>query len=254
MKFRRLIDFLDATGEFRDEVLRLRNWYSFLKTMSEGEAHHILAGALRAIGWFAGEAKKALGTYTTSVATFLSKEHTKYRYREDGLLCGKSELEYHVNMVGSEIVNWGYTTKFLGTPKKVVLLPGCMRGERESTCKAQIDGLDITCTGCTPTCAINSIRQIGLTNAFVVYIVPHSSGFTRWLKRFENTTEYGVVAVACVLNIIVGGYEMRSLKIPSQCVLLDYCGCRKHWSSCGIATGLNCKRLLKVLEEGVRVL
>jgi hypothetical protein len=84
-----------------------------------------------------------------------------------------------------------------------------------------------------------------------VYIIPHSSSFTRWLCQWRNTREYGIVAVACVLNIAVGGYQMRELGIPSQCVLLDYCGCKKHWHKYGITTNLNVGRLMEVTLQGV---
>jgi hypothetical protein len=76
----------------------------------------------------------------------------------------------------------------------------------------------------------------------------YSSFITEKLnEKYRSREEY---AIACALNIIVGGYEMRALNIPSQCVMLDYCGCRKHWHDTGIATDFNVERLLKVVSEG----
>ncbi|MDG5815440.1 hypothetical protein QA601_10140 [Chitinispirillales bacterium ANBcel5] len=49
--------------------------------------------------------------------------------------------------------------------------------------------------------------------------------------------------------INVGGYEMRDLTIPNQSVLLDYCGCKKHWHKSGITTGCNVERLVKVASD-----
>jgi hypothetical protein len=54
--------------------------------------------------------------------------------------------------------------------------------------------------------------------------------------------------VACLLNILAGGYEMRARRIPSQCVLLDYPGCEKHWRRDAIPTRVNEKRLVRILE------
>jgi hypothetical protein len=70
-------------------------------------------------------------------------------------------------------------------------------------------------------------------------MVPHSSGFSRWLERWQHEPDTGVVAVACLLNILPGGYEMRARRIPSQCVPLDYPGCDKHWRRDRLPTGLN---------------
>ena len=67
------------------------------------------------------------------------------------------------------------------------------------------------------------------------------------LRRWSRSPEYGVVAVACLLNIAPGGYEMRELEIPSQCVLLDWCGCSKHWHPQGVPTDLNDRRLVTIV-------
>jgi hypothetical protein len=80
-----------------------------------------------------------------------------------------------------------------------------------------------------------------------VYLVPHSTGFSRWLERWQGAPEFGVIAVACLLNILPGGYEMRARGIASQCVPLDYPGCHKHWRPKGIATGLNEQRLVQIV-------
>ncbi|NJK98458.1 MAG: DUF116 domain-containing protein [Bacteroidales bacterium] len=53
--------------------------------------------------------------------------------------------------------------------------------------------------------------------------------------------------MACVLNLLKGGYEMQKLNIPSQCVFLDYCGCQKHWHKNGIPTDLNSNQLQKIV-------
>jgi hypothetical protein len=58
-----------------------------------------------------------------------------------------------------------------------------------------------------------------------------------------------LVAVACLLNLVPGGYEMRELGLNAQCVLLDYCGCIKHWHPEGFPTDLNIDRLLNLCSK-----
>ena len=70
-----------------------------------------------------------------------------------------------------------------------------------------------------------------------VYLVPHATGFSRWLARWQREPDTGVVATACLTNILPGGYEMRARSIGSQCVPLDFPGCRKHWRRDRLATG-----------------
>jgi uncharacterized protein len=40
---------------------------------------------------------------------------------------------------------------------------------------------------------------------------------------------------------------MKRLNIASQCVFLDYCGCKKHWDNDGTPTTLNLQQLLDII-------
>jgi hypothetical protein len=82
-----------------------------------------------------------------------------------------------------------------------------------------------------------------------VYIVPHSSGFSRWLERWQADPKVGVAAVACMINILAGGYEMRARRIASQCVPLDFPGCQKHWRDEPVATSVNEERLVQIVRS-----
>jgi len=82
-------------------------------------------------------------------------------------------------------------------------------------------------------------------------MVPHSSGFSRWLERWQNDPSVGVAAVACMMNILAGGYEMRARGIASQCVPLDFPGCAKHWSEKPLATSVNEERLVQIATSSI---
>jgi hypothetical protein len=160
-------------------------------------------------------------------------------------MCGKPAVEYQLNMVAAEVMNRGLRDSFRGTPERVVLLPACMRGDRSSMCKARIDGVDMTCAGCDPNCAINRITREMSALGIRVYIVPHSGEFSQWLERWQHSG-VGVTAIACALNILPGGLEMRERGIAAQCLPLDFPGCRKHWDSKGFSTAVNEKRLVQL--------
>jgi hypothetical protein len=245
----RLIAWLEATGEFEQESIRLVNWLHFLNTLPEPESAHLVEAAMKLLEWFRREADIALGAYSRGVRGFLETEYRDRGCREDQIFCGKDTVEYHLNMVASEIMNRGLRADFERTAHKVVLVPGCMRGAFENSCRGQITGTDIECAGCNPQCTVNRITQRMRGLGARVFIVPHSTGFSRWLARWQREPDTGVTAAACLLNIVPGGYEMRARGISSQCVLLDYPGCRKHWREQGIATGINEERLARIVAK-----
>jgi hypothetical protein len=166
-------------------------------------------------------------------------------------MCGKPGVEYHLNMVAAEFMNRGLREDYAHTSQKILLVPACMRGWRSRDCEAHIDGVDITCAACDPACAVNRLTRTMREHGITVYIVPHSSGFSRWLARWQHTG-VGVTAVACVLNILPGGLEMRDRGIAAQCLPLDFPGCRKHWDRQGFPTAVNEKRLVQIATADAR--
>jgi hypothetical protein len=89
------------------------------------------------------------------------------------------------------------------------------------------------------------MKKQGITS----YLIPHSSDFSKFLVKWKDCPDTSLIGVACVLNLISGGYEMKRLGISSQCVFLDYCGCKKHWDKEGFATSLNVNQLTKVVQK-----
>jgi uncharacterized protein len=243
----RLILWLNATGEFEQEALRIRNWRSYLATMEWSSADGLLHTAVDLFDGFAREAIVKLGAYTEGVSQFLSGEYMRRGCREDQVFCGRTEAEYHLNMVSAEVMNRGLRETFESTTRKVVLVPTCMRGTHAAACKARVHGVDVICAACNPVCTVNRITRRMSNLGAQVYLVPHTTGFSRWLKRWERERDIGVTAVACLLNILPGGYEMRARRIASQCVPLDYSGCRKHWDRDGLPTGVNEDRLVQIV-------
>lgn len=246
--FDRLVKWLSATGEFKDEVRRFGNWQHFFETITTDEKNSYLKKVTNIADWFKDFSKAKLGMFTKQIEQFINNTLSEHKNQEDILFCGKSEVEYHINMIASEIMNQGFREEFQKTKEKTVLVPGCMRLQPAHLCRAQQQGDDITCTHCTKNCNVSRVTSLGRDKGFKTFIVPHSSGFTRWLERFSNQSNNGVIAVACTLNIVAGGYEMRDLDIPSQCVLLDYCGCKKHWHETGFPTDVNDRQILRILD------
>ena len=242
----RLIRWLRAAGEFEQEAERLDNWRSFLNTLPHEEAGRWVEASLDVFDWFQDQAAKELGAYTAGVPHFLAGEHRQRGWREDRIFCAKQPVEYHLNMVAAEIMNRGLRNGFAMSPRRVVLVPGCMRGGQAGKCEARVNDTDMRCAACDPTCNVNRITRRMRQHGIDVFIVPHSTGFSRWLRRWQREPDCGVTAVACLLNIVPGGLEMRARRIASQCVVLDHPGCKRHWDRKGIATAVNEDRLVRI--------
>lgn len=242
----RTIAWMRASGEFKQEATRLDYWGDYLKTLPTERARACVAAAMELFAWFDCESQTALGRYSEGVDGFLAGEYARRGIREDQLFCGRGRAEYHLAMVAAELMNQGLRGQFEATERRAVLLPTCMRGAKAAACKARVVGVDMTCTGCDQECAVNRITRKMARRGVPVYLVPHASSFSKWLERWEREHDVGVVAVACLMNILAGGYEMRSRGIASQCVVLDYPGCEGHWRAVGIATGVDEERLVQI--------
>lgn len=248
--FKKLILFLQATGDYKEEAVRLKDWEILLKSMTSEEMETFEISIEAFVQRFQLRARSVLGEYTLNVNHFINSNRDDYKDREDRLLCLRQENEYHLNMIGAEIMNEALRPEYLKTNNKVVLLPTCMRGVTDKECKATHSGLVRECIGCRIDCNIGMIKQILKKETQALFLVPHSSDFSRFLKKWQGQKDTALVGVACVPNLIMGGYEMQSLGIPSQCVFLNYCGCQKHWSpDKAIATNLDLNRLYYILNQ-----
>lgn len=241
-----LLEWLDATGEFKQEVQRLQRWQQYFGTLTDGEVADGLASVITFAAWFELRSETVLGKYTEHVDYFLNEIHPQYRWREDVVFCGRRRVEYHLNMVGAELMNRAFRAAFLRTAHKEVLLPGCIRKLPEEDCPATSTPLGYRCVGCTASCRVHQLTRMGEKYGFGVAIITHESSFNS--KGIGQTDgKLGIVGIACVLNLISGGWKAKALGLPAQCVLLDFCGCKNHWHDDGFPTDINLDVLSQIL-------
>lgn len=248
-RLRKLLLYLEATGEYREEVKRLHLLVDFLGDCDAVEREWHLENLLAFSATVVDLSMRRLGAYTAEVERWLRVSAPEHRWREDALLVARKREEYHLGMLGAELMNRSFASEYRATSARAVLLPACMRGAHAATCKARKVDLDMLCTGCSATCNVNRMRERCAAEGASVHIIPHSSDFTRWLRDWAKGRDLGVVGVACVLHLITGGLELRAEGIPAQCVLLDGCGCSGHWDPAGRETTLNAETLRDVLRS-----
>lgn len=244
---RLLLQWLEATGEFHFEVMRLRHLEQYLHSLDEAMAKSFLELVISTGLWFTQDSLEGLGQYTPNVERYLNELRPKRYWKEDVIFCGRRRVEYHLNMVGSEWLNHAYRHLFIERPRKVVLLPTCTRLHPDKICKARVEGAWLVCTGCSAECQVGCLRELEKQLNFQLFLVPHNSSIQESPLQVP-LSQVGVVGVSCALNLISGGWMLKSLDVPAQCVILDYCGCRGHWHHEGIPTELNKDKMIQLLR------
>ncbi|MBL4931264.1 DUF116 domain-containing protein [Clostridium paridis] len=241
----KLIQWLKATGEFIYEVKCLQEWSNYLKTKNKEEIYQFLTRSINIANEFEEKSKITLGVYTKGVGSFLREVYPSHTWKEDVIYCGKREVQYHLNMVGAEILNRIYREDFLKTDEKRILLPGCMRNNLEEECRGIRTEYGYVCINCKSDCAVSKLSLMGKKYGVKVFVIPHES------LIYENTNiedkSIGIIGVVCVLNLISGGMKAKSIGFIPQCVILNYCGCKNHWDEEGIITNLDINKLFNVL-------
>ncbi len=243
----RLINWLDASKNFTEEVKRLNNWLVFLEKKSPIYIARFISNAIELEKLFVSMASPVLGNYLQSVNLSVNKHKRKYKNREAANNYKRAEVEYFFYMMATEIFNRELKGEFDKTTRKVVLLPTSLCRPKSVECKLNSDGIEISCTGCSEDCQINDISRSIEGSGAEVQLISGSLDFSKWLSALETNPNIGLVNVACVLDMFPKVYGMRSLNIPSQHILLDQCGCHKHLPSANCPTIIDQQQLLKVL-------
>lgn len=247
----RLLAWLAASGDFPEELARLQNWQTYFESVPASEAEEILKMATSLGTWFETRSEAVLGIYTPNVEQFIHQENPFYRYREDVVFCSRRRVEYHLAMVGTEILNRSLQDDFLAAKRKVVLLPPCMKARLNSGCEALDTPMGERCMACEVSCRVHQLTKLGEKHGFAVLVMPHDLDvFSGDDRKSTSPGLTGVVGVSCPLTNPAGGWEMKKIGAPAQGVLLDYCGCPWHWHEDGISTDINFGQVLKVLGIG----
>lgn len=237
-----LIKWLRAIGE-DTQAERIEEWKVYL--LSIDYESKVAAPLNLACTEFSHSAVLHVGQFTENVNKFLRSNGKINRWRYDSTLLHKTRLEYHLAMLGNEILNQVNREAFLRTKNKIVILPPCMKALQDSKCKAKITENGEQCMGCTPSCRINEVTRLGKKHGFKVYIIPDE---LKIFSRSPSQEKVGIIGVSCLLTNWAGGWDTERLYIPAQGILLDYVGCKYHWDKVGFPTDMNINKLLSCLE------
>lgn len=222
---------------------RFEGWRAYFESKGTSFTQTAISCCLKLAEEFAVTSLKVLGKYTENVEHFLETEAPKFRRRYDAHLLSHTQLEYHLGMIGTEILSRAYRERFLAAKHKMVIVPPCMCAPAEK-CKAIETPFGAKCQSCTPGCRVNQITKLGEKRGFSVTMIPDD---VKVFGSGKDTGGVGLVGISCVLTNWNGGWDAGTAGIPAQGLLLDYVGCKIHWDKAGIPTDTNIKKLLEIL-------
>ena len=241
-----ILDCLEKSNNHTYQIERLRKWQMFLNDQPSPVRDDYWDLICDAADWFDKRSLEVLGPYTKQVDHFLSTYESKNSHEDDFMFHTSPKIEYHINMVGAEILNRVLRDRFFSTEKRLVVVPGCLRSNPKH-CQASQWTLGLRCKHCTAGCQISKMTNLGIKHHFQVSFVVHQSALVSHVKGLEALgckEDVGILGIACVLSLLEGGYLLESHQVPAQCVPLDYCGCINNWRQEGITTHVSVERLL----------
>lgn len=243
-EFSLLLKWMGAVGDFKEEIIRMKNWEIFFENNSEKAFKKVIVIANNTIEYLYKVSDYSIGSYIQGLEKFLSNYKNDHKNKEDIIYCGKRKIHYYFNMVSAEIMNEAYEKSFRSAKEKLVFLPGCIR-QVKNVCKGIKTENGYKCIGCFKDCNGNKIRSIGEKEGFKTYIIPRETDLR--IGNENESKSIGIIGIACITNLISGGFKAIRLGFIPQCILLDYCGCN-HWYKDKRMTSIN----YKVLKEKVK--
>jgi hypothetical protein len=242
---RRLVEWLRSQGE-TTQAARLSEWLAYLETLSLRPAQAVVGRCLALAHAFGEQSAPALSDYTENVESYVLETAPHCFWRYDAALVTRSRLEYYLGMLGTEILNRAYHARFAQTKKRLVIVPPCLRALPDDQCQAVPTPLGAQCQGCTPTCRVHQITQLGAKLGVPVVSVPDDQLRQLCLASGQAGGDLGVLGLACALRNWSAGWEAARLGLAAQGMLLDQVGCRKHWDKVGRPTDANLRELRQI--------
>jgi uncharacterized protein len=246
-----LLEWMLASGEYDDELARLEGHMAFLSSTEPATNREILRLIVAFAVRFEAKAERCLGPYTQGVERFITKELVSREKREDTVQCSRRRIEYHVNMVGAEILNRAWRSGFLDCRQHVVVLPGCARARLGENCRAIRMQSEHACSHCTLGCSVSAATRLAERMGGCAFAVIHNSDYWQFLDtKGLSGPDVGIVGVACAAGLLGAGWRARARGLQAQCVLLNASGC-EHWQPAANSTSFDLSELARILDLGL---
>ena len=132
----------------------------------------------------------------------------------------------------------------------VLILPDCLR-RQGSACKRKGTRYGTRCTACDGACAICRITAAAARHGAGAYFadMEHEKQFRALMRGTYR--ELSVIGVACIWMLAGGMRAAEAAGVPSQGVLLNFCGC-EHWRDDPVVTDAVVEQVEAILAAKAR--
>jgi hypothetical protein len=218
-----------------------------LRKLGEGPAIHerleALADRMLAV---AGE---EVGCAFARVPAFAEQARAE-RAGSDEYFRRTTRERYLAELFACVVMNRQFWPEFVARRDTVLILPDCLR-RRGEECERKRSRAGMRCTACEETCAVGRMTVAAAKRgAGAVFSTgEHGKQFRRLQRgRFKDLS---VIGVACIWMLASGMREAEEAGVPSQGVLLNYCGC-EHWADQPHVTDAVVERVVDILDAKAR--
>ena len=189
-------------------------------------------------------AEDAVGEAFVRVPAFAARAREEAGREDEGFRRTTKE-RYLVELLACVVMGRQFWEAFVARRDTVVILPHCLAraGER---CRRERTRYGARCTACHPRCAARRLTEIAAAHGGDAYFSSrdHAKQFRALARgRFPDLS---VVGVACLWMLANGMRAAEEAGVPSQGVLLSYCGC-EHWTDPPMVTDACVERLEAIL-------
>lgn len=185
----------------------------------------------------------ALAKYTTGAAAHVAS--LRWLKRWDRTL-STTERQYHLHMLEIELTNRRNRAAFSLAERKLAFLPHCLR-DITTMCKAQSDGFDSVCQGCSKACGVHAASRMLRAHGVTPYVWLSARLPRLFRQQRRRGAPLGVLGIACVAELVHGMRLCARHRIPVVGVPLNANRCAR-WLGALHATSLNVKALEAVLS------
>jgi hypothetical protein len=157
-----------------------------------------------------------------------------------------SRERYVAELFACVVMNRQFWPEFLSRRHTVLILPDCLR-RRGDACARKASRYGPRCTSCDESCAVGRITVEAAKRGAAAFFSDrdHEKQFGRLRRgRFGDLS---VIGVACIWMLANGMRAAEEDDVPSQGVLLNYCGC-EHWTDRPQVTETVVERVIEILD------
>jgi len=211
-----------------------------------GEDLEIYHALDRLADWFLEGAEERVGAAFARVDEYAACA-ARQQVKPEEFFKRTTRERYLVELLATVVMTRQLWPAFVERQHTVLLLPDCL-AIRGADCGRKRTRYGPRCAACDPECQVSRItvaaRRLGADAYFAD--LDHAAQIKRLIRG--KYRDLSLIGVACIWMLAGGMRAAELADVPSQGVLLNYCGC-EHWTDPPMVTDTVVARVEQILER-----